>query len=98
MSNQLILTVELRIDRGKQLYPRFAVMWKPGEITEESSVFYKPRWRREASSPTPQEEMEDDEADTEEDGQSSHQGVDAPQDYQLHNQDLRVEHSNVSSE
>ena len=55
-------------------------MWKPGEITEESSVFYKPRWRREASSPTPQEEMEDDEADTEEDDQSSHQGVDAPQD------------------
>ena len=43
--------VELRIDRGKQLYPRFAVMWKPGEFTEESSVFYKPRWRREASSP-----------------------------------------------
>ena len=32
--------VELRIDRGKQLYPRFAVMWKPGEFTEESSVFY----------------------------------------------------------
>ena len=43
--------VELRIDRGKQLYPRFAVMWKYGSFTDESSVFYKPRWRREASSP-----------------------------------------------
>ena len=48
----------------------------------------------------PTEVLEDEDhcKKSKEDVQSSHQGVGAPHDYHLHNQDLQVEYSNVSSE